>query len=165
MRRTPVWWRDAAAATTWGNALIVVALWLSGSGAQHLAGGAGAALTSLGRLTGLLAADLLLVQVLLMARIPLVERSYGQDELARRHRLVGLWSVNLLVVHIVLITVGYAVTEHLDPVHEAWSLVSGYGGMILAVAGTIAPDRTSAGGSVIWRMVSYHGVPGVRRTR
>ena len=47
-------------------------------------------LTALGRLTGLVASDLLLVQVLLMARIPWVERAYGQDALARRHRLVGL---------------------------------------------------------------------------
>ena len=36
---------------------------------------AGEALTSLGRLTGLVASDLLLVQVLLMARIPLVEQA------------------------------------------------------------------------------------------
>ncbi len=38
---------------------------------------------SLGRLTGLVASDLLLVQVLLMARVPAVERAVGQDRLAR----------------------------------------------------------------------------------
>ncbi|MEZ5192355.1 MAG: hypothetical protein R2734_07460 [Nocardioides sp.] len=47
------------------------------------------ALLSTGRLTGLASADLLLVQVLLMARVPVLERAYGQDRLARLHRLVG----------------------------------------------------------------------------
>ena len=53
--------------------LVVVALWLAGGGLTAVHSG-GEALTSLGRLTGLVASDLLLVQVLLMARIPLVER-------------------------------------------------------------------------------------------
>src|SRR6185312_13223620 len=101
-------WRDTIAALTWASGLIVTALWLSNGGLQdlrHLDTGA----TSLGRLTGLIAADLLLIQVLLMARIPVVERVYGQDELARRHRLVGFWSVNLMVAHILVVTLGYAV--------------------------------------------------------
>ena len=61
-----------------------------------------------GRLTGLVASVLMLVQVLLMARIPMVEQAWGQDELARVHRLVGFTSFNLMVAHIVLITLGYA---------------------------------------------------------
>jgi len=95
---TPQWWRDAAGAFTWLTMLFVVALWVRGGGIQELHSLAGG-LTTLGRLTGMVSAQLLLVQVLLMARIPLVERSYGQDELARRHRLVGLWSFNLMWAH------------------------------------------------------------------
>ncbi|MCU1622983.1 MAG: oxidoreductase, partial [Frankiales bacterium] len=97
VRATPRWWRDAAGVLAWGSALVVVALWLKGRGIQLLSSSRADQLTSLGRLTGLVAADLLLVQVLLMARVPVIERSYGQDELARRHRLVGFWSFNLLV--------------------------------------------------------------------
>jgi len=84
----PLWWRDACGIFVWCSMLVVVALWVAGGGVQGLAQ-AGAGLTSLGRLTGLVASDLLLVQVLLMARIPLVERTFGQDELARRHRWLG----------------------------------------------------------------------------
>ena len=46
-------------------------------------------LTSVGRLTGLVASVLLLAQVLLMARVPVLEHAFGQDRLARLHRLVG----------------------------------------------------------------------------
>ena len=39
-----------------------------------------------------------------MARIPLVERAFGQDRLARWHRWTGFTSFWLMVAHIVLIT-------------------------------------------------------------
>src|SRR3954451_17720717 len=70
----PHWWRDAVGAATWANTLIVIALWISDGQLQAIGAGWGPGLTSLGRLTGLVSADLLLIQVLLMARIPLAER-------------------------------------------------------------------------------------------
>jgi predicted ferric reductase len=100
--RVLTWWRDAFGVFVWSSMLLVVALWVSGGGVQAFES-VGAGLTSLGRLTGLVASDLLLVQVLLMARIPLVEKAYGQDELARRHRLVGFWSFNLILSKIAII--------------------------------------------------------------
>ena len=89
-------------------------------------------------MTGLVASDLLLVQVLLMARIPLVERSYGQDELARRHRWVGFASFNLMVLHVVAITLGYAATSPAGLWGTIVDFVLNYPGMLLAVAGTVA---------------------------
>jgi predicted ferric reductase len=130
------WWRDASGIACWASALVVVYLWLAGSGAQGLFSSTSELFTSLGRVTGLVAADLLLVQVFLMARVPWVERSYGQDELARRHRLVGFWSFNLMLGHIALITVGYALLDHSGFVGELWRLVTTYPGMILATIAT-----------------------------
>ena len=131
------WWRDVAGSAAVGSVVVVVALWLAHRGLQDLLAGApGSALTSLGRLTGLVAADLLLVQVLLMARIPWVERSYGQDTLARRHRLVGFTSFVLMVAHVGLITAGYAAADRAGIAAEAWDFVANYPGMLLATAGT-----------------------------
>jgi predicted ferric reductase len=118
--------------------MIVLVLWVHGGGLHALGDGLGNALTTIGRLTGLIAADLLLIQVLLMARIPWLERVYGQDELARWHRLTGFTSFNLMLAHVVLITVGYAGTSHSGLLHEAWDLVTTYPGMLLATAATIA---------------------------
>jgi ferredoxin-NADP reductase/DMSO/TMAO reductase YedYZ heme-binding membrane subunit len=138
-RSVPRWYRDAAAAFTWLSMLVVVALWVAGGGVGDLGDPLGATgLTTLGRITGLVAADLLLIQVLLMARIPIVERAYGQDELARRHRLVGLWSFNLMLAHIVLITLGYAASAPTGIVAEFLQLVLDYPGMLLALAGSVA---------------------------
>jgi len=131
----PPWWRDAIGSLTWASMLVVLALWVTNGGVRELST-LGAGLTSLGRLTGLVSADLLLIQVLLMARIPIVERAYGQDELARRHRLVGFGSVNLMLAHIALLIAGYAITGHVNPLRQTWDFVVDYPGMLLATAGT-----------------------------
>ena len=132
------WWPDALGAVAGASILIVAALWVRGGNVQALFGGGGAALTSVGRLTGLVAADLLLIQVILMARVPWVERTYGQDRLARWHRLVGFTSINLMLVHVVFITLGYAATAHSSLLLEAWQLVTTYPGMLLATAASAA---------------------------
>src|SRR5215211_4475623 len=98
-RRSRSWLPDAVGAIGVLSVLVVVALWVRGRGLQDL-GGVASGLESTGRLTGLVSADLLLMQVVLMARVPWVERVYGQDTLARWHRLVGFTSFNLLLAHI-----------------------------------------------------------------
>jgi predicted ferric reductase len=128
--------RDLVLVSTAFSVVVVVALWLAGSGLQALSGGLGIMLTSAGRLTGLVAADLLLVQVLAMARVPWVERAIGQDRLARWHRVLGFTSFSLVLAHIALVSVGYAVTAHVGVLSQVWDLVWSYPGMLLATAGT-----------------------------
>lgn len=104
-------------------------------GVQDLTGWA-TGLTSLGRISGLVSAVLLLAQVLLMARVPLLERAFGQDRLARQHRLVGFTSFNLMLLHIVAISWGYAAGDLVQTPATVWDLTVNYPGMLLAVAGT-----------------------------
>ncbi|MFD1369605.1 ferredoxin reductase family protein [Actinoplanes sichuanensis] len=131
---TPVWWPGAGATAAALSLLIVTVLWVGNGGVSDLTGGD--AVTAIGRLTGLYASDLLLLQVLLMARIPLVERAFGQDRLARWHRWTGFTSFWLMVLHIVTITIGYAAGA--NPITTLWNLVVDYPGMLLAAAGTLA---------------------------
>jgi predicted ferric reductase len=133
-RSTPRWWSDVAGGAALLSLVIVTALWVRNGGIQDLAAGVGEGVTSAGRLTGLLSADLLLLQVLLIARVPWAERSFGQDRLARWHRWVGFTSFHLLLAHVVLITLGYAMTAHDGVLTQFWSLVTTYPGMLLATA-------------------------------
>ncbi len=119
------------------NVVIVVVLWLRGGNAMIFSQ-VGGTMTSLGRLTGLLSADFLLLQVLLMARIPWVEQVWGQGDLARKHRWLGFTSFWLMLLHIVLITIGYAEVTGTDLLGELWDLVIHYAGMLIAAAGTVA---------------------------
>src|SRR5262245_53695830 len=91
--------RVSAAVTVWSSLLLVGYWWSAGGGFQALLEGWSDAFDSIGRLSGLIAAVLLLVQVILMARVPLLEHAYGQDRLARTHRFVGFTSFTLMLVH------------------------------------------------------------------
>jgi predicted ferric reductase len=135
---TPRWWADAGGLGAGVSLLIVAALWVGHGGVQQLVAGGPGAVSAAGRLTGLLASDLLLLQVLLMARVPLVERAFGSDRLARWHRWTGFSSFWLMVAHIVLITIGYAGAAHANAFAELWDMVWTYPGMLLATAGTAA---------------------------
>jgi predicted ferric reductase len=129
--------RSAAAVLLWSGLLLVTYWWAAGGGVRDL-GGWATGLTSLGRLTGLLASLLLLAQVLLMARLPVLEHAFGRDRLARAHRVVGLVSFDLMVAHLVLITWGYAAGEVTRVPATLWELVVDYPGMLLAAGGTVA---------------------------
>ncbi|WP_431976858.1 ferredoxin reductase family protein [Micromonospora haikouensis] len=130
----PGWWADVAGVAAALSLLVVTALWTADRGVQELLSGVATGLTSAGRLTGLLSADLMLIQVVLMARVPLVERRFGQDRIARWHRLAGFASFHLLLAHVALTTIGYAGTAREDVVTQFWLLVTGYPGMLLATA-------------------------------
>lgn len=82
--------RAASAVAFWLVNAFVVYLWVQGGGVSDLVNGQ--VMTSLGRVTGLVASCLLLVQVFLMARVPTLERSWGQDRLTAIHRTVGFTS-------------------------------------------------------------------------
>ena len=128
--------RLGALVLLWSSLLLVTYWWVAGGGVQDLAGW-DSGLTSVGRLTGLLASDLLLVQVLLMARVPVLEGAFGQDQLARYHRVVGFTSFNLMLGHLVLITWGYAAGKLSATPATLWELTVDYPGMLLAVGGTV----------------------------
>ncbi|WP_425953434.1 ferredoxin reductase family protein [Xylanimonas sp. McL0601] len=131
-------WGPASAAVIWGTSVIVAALWLRGGGIQALFAGGGDALTTLGRATGLAASNLLLYQVLLMARVPVFERGLGRDKITRWHRLTGFWSFWLMLAHIALVVLGYAATGNAGWWAQTWDFVVSYPGMLLATAGTTA---------------------------
>jgi predicted ferric reductase len=105
--------------------LAVVVLWLSGLDGAAIGGAA------YGRLAALACADVLLLQVLLMARIPWVEREYGQDTLARWHRWTGVVSFLLLLAHVIL-------ALGADPVARLGRLLTAYTSMVLAVVALAA---------------------------
>jgi len=135
----PTLGRDGLAYVVAASLLVVLALWVHGGGIhQVLHASTGDQLTAAGRLAGLVTADALLVQVALMARIPWVEQNYGQDTLARWHRWLGFGSFTAMLVHIGLITMGYASSAKTGVLAQAWDLVWNYPGMLLAVAGVTA---------------------------
>jgi predicted ferric reductase len=95
--------------------------------------GAGAALTDAGRLTGLLAGYVALLQVMLRTRLPVVERRLGTDSINDTHRLLGGYLIVLVVSHATLITAGYALTARSPVPQQLTALVASYPYILWAV--------------------------------
>ena len=119
-----------------GNAAAIVWLWIHGGNLTvHTTG---ELLTSLGRITGLLGAYLALIQVLLLARLPWLERLAGLDRLSVWHRWNGHACLDLILAHVVLIVWGYALMDRIPLTKEISTMLGGgiYPGMITATVGT-----------------------------
>ncbi len=127
-----LWWRDPASLTT-----------------------VGAKVTAAGRLTGLLGAYLVLVQLLLMSRLGRLERAVGFDRLAAWHRGLGTNTVLLLATHVLLVVEGYALQHTAGtsgPVSTAGRILASYPHMLEA-----------AGGMALFGLVAWSSARAARR--
>src|SRR4051812_11871547 len=115
---------------------VTIGLAVTGESSGSLSAPGGIAI-ALGRLTGLLAAYAMIVVVLLVARVPPLERAIGQDRLVAWHRKLGPWPLYLLLGHAVLITVGYARQASDGVLHQFGQLLLTYSGVLAATVGSI----------------------------
>jgi predicted ferric reductase len=133
--------RAAVAIAVWtfllGNAAGLVWLWWHGGNVTKVHT-TGQALTSVARLTGLLSAYLALIQVVLLARLPFLERLAGFDRLTVWHRWNGHACLDLVLAHVVFSIWGYALMDRLSIPKEVSTMIWGgiYPGMITATVGT-----------------------------
>ena len=120
--------RGLLAAIGAGAAAVLLLWWRS----TLAVAGLGGWLTGAGEILGLLAGYAVIVLVLLMARIPPVERGIGADRLARWHAMGGRYVIGLISGHALAIVWGYAVTAHSNPVSETGTLLTTYPDVLMA---------------------------------
>ncbi|MFG3602142.1 ferredoxin reductase family protein [Micromonospora chersina] len=89
-------------------------------------------LTAAGRITGLVAGYLLLVQVLMMSRLGVLERWLGGERISRAHRDVGATLLVALLAHLALLVVGYARMEKNSILGQVGALLTHYEDMLSA---------------------------------
>jgi predicted ferric reductase len=128
---TAVW------AVVLGNAAAIVWLWVHGG--NLTVHSSGDVLTSIARITGLLSAYLALIQVILLARVPALERLVGFDRLSVWHRWNGHACLDLVLAHVVFSVWGYALLDKFSVPKEISTMLGGgiYPGMITATVGTV----------------------------
>jgi predicted ferric reductase len=108
---TPAQWLAAACL------LHVAALgiaWWHVSSRLMLNGELGGRAVALGRFAGLLVGSGVLLQLVLVSRLPWIEPSVGCDRLYRLHRRLGFTLGSLFLAHPALLTVGYADRQQLS---------------------------------------------------
>lgn len=92
------------------NALATLSFWWRGS-SPYLDGSLDGGLIAFGRLFGLMLQLTILLQLILISRLPLIEKPFGFDKLNRAHRNVGLAIIASIVLHPVLLITGYAMAS------------------------------------------------------
>ena len=120
-----------------GNLGVVVWLWYHGGNVTHVRT-TGDLLTSIARITGLVGSLLALVQVVLLARLPWLERLVGFDRLTVWHRWNGHACLDLILAHVVFSVWGYSLLDKVTIPKEISTMLGGgiYPGMITATIGT-----------------------------
>lgn len=126
-----------------------VALWLLNGGVSDLAKGNAGVLMSIGRLTGLLAALAAMTGLYLAARPRGLERRFGLERMLAWHRVAGIVTVSLVVVHAVADTVGWARTAGVNVgeqlmefvAHQDWMTAALVGALLFLVVGVTSWRR------------------------
>lgn len=133
-RRSPAprpWMAKLAVAAAFAGLVLVIVLGVSPETSSELALPGGVA-TFVGSLAGLVGMYLALVMVVIVARIPPLERIIGQDGMLHWHRWLSPWPLSLIAVHAVFVTLGYAQAAHTGVLHELGALVAHYPDMLAA---------------------------------
>jgi predicted ferric reductase len=112
----------------------VVALDVSGETRGSLSAPGGWLIAG-GRLFAFTGTYLMLIMLVLIARIPGLERAVGQHRLLTWHRRIGPWPVVLIAAHVVLITLGYAALARTGALHQFWVFLSTYPNLLAATVG------------------------------
>ena len=94
----------------------------------------GGKMLAVGTLSALVGTYLSLMMILLMARIPWIEREVGHDSLVVLHRSVAPYSLFLIVFHVIFTTISYAQAEDHSMLGQLWDLITKSAWMLPAAA-------------------------------
>ena len=90
-----------------------------------------------GRLSGLAAAYMILLQFFFMGRTPFLERVFGLDKLAKIHKKNGKWGFYFLILHPILLTWGYSRLAQISLTDQFLDFFTHYPHVYLATIGLI----------------------------
>jgi predicted ferric reductase len=119
----------------WAGLVTGLALWWYGT-APSSVDSLGAGLVEAGRITGLVAGYVLLVQILLMSRVAWLDRRLSANHLVTLHRDLGMVLVVTAVAHAALLIVGYAKLDEVSGWSETATVLTTYQDMISAFVAT-----------------------------
>lgn len=99
--------QDFIEGLAWFSVIAVTAMFLIDGGLKSVTD-ASAILSAVDRLTALVATDLLLIDILLIARIPWIDHYYGHDKATVAHKKLGKPILYLVLAHFISSVVQYA---------------------------------------------------------
>ncbi|MEY4294299.1 MAG: hypothetical protein RIR29_949 [Actinomycetota bacterium] len=107
----------------WASVVAVVAMFLINGGLKEI-NSLAAGLTALDRLTALVATNLLLIDILLVSRIPWLDHYYGHDRVTAAHKKLGKPILYLVLAHFVASVWQYSIAENKNLVDEFFAMIT-----------------------------------------
>jgi predicted ferric reductase len=118
-------------------AVMIPVLAYIADGQLALEGGPASWFESVNRLTALIGTSLLLVHMVLIARVPWLEKTIGLDKLTSAHKKLGKPVLYLLLAHSITVIISYSIADGQNPIQTLLSLLGGYGELLLAFLGML----------------------------
>ncbi|MGA8040630.1 MAG: ferredoxin reductase family protein [Acidimicrobiia bacterium] len=118
------------------NVVLIGAMWIRHGNLATL-DVPGGALSAAGDVTALYGTAAILVLLVLVARVPWIERRYGMDRLNLWHRWTGFAATVLLLGHAILTTLGYAAGLEGGAWAQLLDFVNGHQWMLSAIIGLL----------------------------
>ncbi len=126
--------QDFVEALAWLSVAAVVAMFLiDGNVAQIVWSDPITLLNAISRLTALVATDILLIHMLLVARVPWIDRLYGHDRATLQHKKLGKPILYLVIAHFLASLLSYSITAQATLVDEFFALANSGRDMLWAI--------------------------------
>lgn len=102
--------KDLVEAIGWLSIVWVIFTFLIDGGANDI-NSLQSGLSAVERLSALVATDLLLIQTLLIARVPWIDQLYGQDQATHTHKKLGKPILYMVILHFVCVIWAFALAD------------------------------------------------------
>ncbi|MEY4310678.1 MAG: hypothetical protein RLZ71_604 [Actinomycetota bacterium] len=115
--------QDIVETLAWATVVAVVAMFLADGAIAKITDWA-SGLNALSRLTALVGTDLLLIHMLLIARVPWIDKLYGHDRATIAHKKLGKPILYLVIAHFAASLAQFAILDSKNVVDEFFSLIT-----------------------------------------
>jgi len=161
--------QDWVETIAWATVVAVVAMFLA-DGALAKITDVASGLSALSRLTALVATDLLLIHMLLVARVPWLDKLYGHDRVTTAHKKLGKPILYLVIAHFLASLIQYSILDAKTITDEFFALITlttdllfsfiGFALMVIVVVTSIkiARKKLSYEAWYIVHLLSYFSV-------
>ena len=126
--------RDAVQSLAWLSVIAVVAMFLA-DGAIATITDIPSALGATSRLTALVGTDLLLIQMLLVARVPWIDRRFGLDKATSAHKALGKPILYIILAHFLASLIQFSLLDGKNLWAEFLSLSLSTNDLLLSAIG------------------------------
>lgn len=126
--------QDVIEALAWASVLAVTIMFLVDGGLKSVTDFP-SALNALSRLTALVGTDLLLIHMLLIARVPWIDKFYGHDRATLAHKKLGKPVLYLVIAHFSASVISFSISAGVNPIEELVSLFINVPDMWSAIIG------------------------------